>query len=381
MKIQILKTDITHIKDELKDIIKVDDIVMWYMAKKSDIVPILIKDVPTHVSLILKQEMLSIGSDAAISSNSIMKRKAKENILLLGAPHIYRKLAIKLKQQSFGLKELSEKILTSVKNYEKFYEVKTKIMGILNLTPDSFYDGGQYMTKEPLKQRISELEKYSSVIDIGGESSRPGSDTISVEEEIKRLKPFFKSYNGKLPISLDTYKYEVFKKFQKKVKFLNDITALSDERMLPLLKDTKHKIIIMHMKGSPKTMQRAPYYKDVINELLEFFEKKINYIIKNGINAKRIIIDPGIGFGKRYKDNLRILREIEALKMFGVNILIGHSNKSLFKDIYKNEYGALRGFGTLGISTYLIEKKINYIRVHDVKAHRALLKTLQAIRG
>ncbi len=377
MKIEILKTDIPYIKDYLKNVVKVDRIVEWYMAKKGDIIPILIKDIPTHVSLILKQEMLSIGSDAAISSSSIMERKKRENVLLLGAPHIYRKLLIKLKQQPFGLKELSEKIVDSIKNFEKFYTAKTKIMGILNLTPDSFYDGGKYINKNILKKRIDELGKYANIIDVGGESSRPGSEKISVEEEIKRLTPFFEIYKGKLPISLDTYKFEVFEKFHKKVQFLNDITALSDERMIELLKDTDHKIIIMHMKGKPKTMQKNPYYNDVIMDLLQFFEKKLNKLVKMGIDTQRIIIDPGIGFGKRYEDNIRILREIDAFKMFGTEILIGHSNKSFFKKIYGKKYEDFRELGTLGISAYLIGKKINYIRVHDVKAHYAILKSLK----
>jgi dihydropteroate synthase len=379
MKFQILRTDVNYLKNYLKDKVKVDKIVVDFLAEKSNIIPILVEDVPTPVALILKQEMLSIGSDAAISGTAISKRKENESLILLGASHNYKKLRIKLEQQPFGLKKLGEEISDAVQNYERSYRIHTKIMGILNITPDSFYDGGVYNSKEKIKKDIRKFEKYSDIIDVGAESSRPGSDPVSIDDERNRLSDFFENFKIRIPISLDTYKFETFQKYSNRVSYLNDISAFSDERFYDYLPETDHKIIIMHMLGEPKTMQDDPHYDDVIDEISSFFDGKIEKMVKSGIDLDRIIIDPGIGFGKRYSDNIRILREIDGFKRFGTKILVGHSNKRYLRNILNNDYEDLREFGTMGISAYLILRHIDIIRVHNVRETWAVREACNAV--
>ncbi len=257
-------------------------------------------------------------------------------------------------------------------------------MGILNVTPDSFYDGGKYLDIErALERGIEMVKEGADIIDIGGESTRPFSEPVSEEEESKRVITVIEKLRKltDIPISIDTRKSNVARKaLEKGANIVNDISGLRDDfKMTEVIKKYKAGCIIMHIRGTPKTMQENPYYKDTIGEIKKELEEKVNYALESGIEKERIVIDPGIGFGKRVVDNLLILKNIEEFKNMGFPLLIGHSRKSFIGKILNIENPENRLFGTLGVSAYLYLKKVSIIRVHDVKETREIFKILKSI--
>jgi len=289
---------------------------------------------------------------------------------------------------------------------------KPLIMGILNITKDSFSDGNKFTDIDAATQHANKMvNEGAAIIDIGGESTRPQANAVDVDEEIKRVLPVisilrnsrqFKSktentessfhtenadtslihktsHNTNKPlISVDTYKSQVAKEAIKAgADIINDIYALRyDGSMVNVLKDFPHsKIILMHMQGTPNTMQLNPKYENVIKEILDFFKERIDYCLSNGISENRIIIDPGIGFGKTFEHNIIILKEIERFHCFNLPILLGASRKSFINHIYYSSPQE-RLVGSLASSVIACLKKIDIVRVHDVKEHRDLINSL-----
>ncbi len=378
MKFRVLSGQPGFFEELLARKINVDGVVSAYLASKTQTVPVYLTEVPTHVCLILKQEMLSLGADAAIPASAIMERKENDCALLLGNPTQYSKLAAKLADQPFGLKKLGIEIEKAVKNCLAPSE-GTKIMGILNITPDSFYDGGKSFDKTTVAARVAELEMHSDIIDVGAESSRPGSDPVPAKEEIARLELFFGNIRTEKKISLDTSKFEVFENFLDKVDIINDISGLADHRFIELLSTTAHDMVLMHMKGTPKTMQDNPVYEDVVSEIMDFFESRLEALAKKNIPESRVILDPGIGFGKRFEDNIAILKQIDSFRGFGARVLVGHSNKSFLKNVLGKDYNGMRIDATLGLSAYLALKKVDILRVHEADRTVAALRALNEL--
>ena len=209
---------------------------------------------------------------------------------------------------------------------------KTLLMGILNVTPDSFFDEGKYFEIKKAVQHATKLIKEGAdIIDVGGESTRPFSTSISEKEEIKRVIPVIKELKKlNIPISIDTKKPFVAKlALENGATFINDVTGFQDINMIKIAKEFNSDICVMHMQNTPKTMQKKPFYKDgIINELLKFFEKRVNLLLKMGISQSKIILDPGIGFGKTISDNLEIINNIPIFKRLGYKLLFGISRKS-----------------------------------------------------
>jgi dihydropteroate synthase len=259
---------------------------------------------------------------------------------------------------------------------------KTLIMGILNTTPDSFADGGQFNAKDKAIERCLSLAADSAdIIDIGGESTRPGSLPVPVNEEIERTIPVIQEASKRLtiPISIDTQKSAVAKAaLNAGASLINDISAFSDPEMVEVAAEYNIPIILMHMKGTPVTMQKAPHYNDVINEIKSFLAERIEYAIKNGIDKSKIIIDPGIGFGKTLEHNLAILQHLDDFLEFGLPILIGPSRKSFIGMITGAAVND-RIFGTAAAVTASILKGVNIIRVHDVKEMREAASVADAM--
>jgi dihydropteroate synthase len=257
-------------------------------------------------------------------------------------------------------------------------------MGILNVTPDSFSDGSYYLhLTDGLNHAKEMLDLGADIIDIGGESTRPGAENVDLETELKRviqvIEALRKSTNKQ--ISIDTYKAEVASKaINAGADIINDISALRfDPEMINVLKEHPSvKVVLMHMNGIPKTMQKEPHYTNVIEDILEFFEERINYCIEHGISKDRIIIDPGIGFGKRHEDNLNILRYLSAFHSLGCKVLLGTSRKSFINRIVESKPSD-RLSGTLATTSIAIDNKIDYIRIHDIKEHIQFIKTYNAI--
>jgi len=259
---------------------------------------------------------------------------------------------------------------------------KTLIMGILNVTPDSFYDGGLFADVDTAvahgKKMVSD---GADLIDVGGESSRPGSAPLSEKEELDRILPVVTRLLDEVsvPISIDTYKPLVADACLKAgAHLINDITGLTNPEMRKVVAKYKVPVILMHMKGTPKTMQQNPTYQDMLGEITAFFREQITKARKEGI--QHIIIDPGIGFGKTVEHNLQVLKHLTKFKCLGCPILVGPSRKS-FIGVITGESVKERLDGTLAAVTVAIMNGANIVRVHDVKECKRAIQVVDAIRG
>lgn len=259
---------------------------------------------------------------------------------------------------------------------------RTFIMGILNVTPDSFSDGGKYLSTETAIERALEMiEDGVDFIDVGGESTRPGSTPVPVEEEMRRVLPVVEGLTKKtsIPISIDTTKAKVAEEALKcGAVIVNDISAMNfDPEMVDVI--TKHNatVILMHIKGTPQNMQNNPEYNDVMSEILEYLQKSINLANKKGV--KQIIVDPGIGFGKKLEHNIEIFKRLSELKILGYPILVGPSRKSFIGQILELPIDQ-RLEGTAASVAISILRGANIVRVHDVKEIKRVVKIIDTLK-
>jgi dihydropteroate synthase len=262
---------------------------------------------------------------------------------------------------------------------------RTSVMGILNVTPDSFSDGGRFLDKESAIAHGKALaEAGADIIDIGGESSRPFSDPVTAEEEIKRVVPVIEGLARHLtvPMSIDTTKARVAAQaLDAGAVMVNDIGALRlDEAMAKLVADRDVPVVLMHMQGNPENMQANPTYKDVVGEVKDFLADAIDRAEEAGIDRSKIIVDPGIGFGKTVTHNLRLIKDLSALQPLGVPVLIGPSRKSFITKVL-GPGDERREVGTQAAVTAAAMNGVHIVRVHDVKRTRETLKLADAIRN
>ncbi|HOK40079.1 MAG TPA: dihydropteroate synthase [bacterium] len=261
---------------------------------------------------------------------------------------------------------------------------KMLIMAILNITPDSFYDGGKhYNNFDKIKKRTEEIiNEKADIIDIGGESTRPGSKKISANEEIDRIIPVVEwlKKNYDIPVSIDTYKSEVAEVCLKAgCEIINDISGLRfDVKMAQIISKYNAGVVIMHIQGTPETMQLNPHYNNVINEIYDYFKKQIIYAKSNNIKEEQIVIDPGIGFGKNLQHNLTILNYLDKFTEFNLPILIGASNKSLIAHLFDLPINE-RLSATIAINIVSLFKGANIIRVHNVKENYYAIRMAEEI--
>jgi dihydropteroate synthase len=255
---------------------------------------------------------------------------------------------------------------------------KVLVMGILNVTPDSFSDGGQFFSKSNIAAQIDTMvESGADIIDVGGESTRPFAEPVSVEDELARVLPAIRMIRklSSLPISIDTTKAEVAQKaLDEGANIINDISALRFDRdMIGLVRETEVPVIIMHMQGTPSDMQVDPHYDDVVTDIKDFFKERLTWASENGVPAKRFIIDPGIGFGKTVEHNLSILRRVAEFSELGCPVLIGHSRKAFIGKILGTEVDK-RDVATAVVSALCAMQDVAILRVHDIE------KTVEAVR-
>lgn len=260
---------------------------------------------------------------------------------------------------------------------------RTWIMGVINVTPDSFSDGGLYFEEERAVERGMELEaEGADIIDVGGESTKPGSEPIAAEEELKRIIPVISALRKRTSslISVDTTKSEVAQAaLDEGADIINDISSFRfDSKMLPLAAQKQVPVVLMHMKGIPKTMQDNPRYEDVVLEVKAFFKEKIQAAQEHGINKEKIIIDPGIGFGKGLKDNLVLINRLQTFEELGCPLLVGVSRKSFIGKIL-NLPAAERLEGTIASALLSIINGAHILRVHDVAAVKRAVLVAEAI--
>jgi len=258
-------------------------------------------------------------------------------------------------------------------------------MGILNITPDSFSDGGKLATEEGVTVQVKEmLDAGVDILDVGGESTRPFAEPVSEQEELARVIPVIRAIRKMtdLPISIDTTKASVAaQSLEAGATMVNDISALRyDQDMLRVVKGYSGPVIIMHMKGSPRTMQVDPYYDDVVEDILDFFRERVAWLTSNGIDRDRIVVDPGIGFGKTIAHNLIILKNIKKFKDTGCNVLIGHSRKSFIGKILDLEVDR-RDCATAMLSLYCAMAGADILRVHDVSMTGQAVRISTALKG
>jgi len=261
---------------------------------------------------------------------------------------------------------------------------KPLLMGILNVTPDSFFDGGAYYEPEMAVQHaLKMVDDGADIIDVGGESTRPFSTPISVEEELQRIIPVIEGIRAQsnIPLSIDTYKSQVADEACKRgVQIINDISGLTfDDRMVHIAREHGATVIIMHIKGTPATMQKDPVYTDVITELCTYFTERIEFATHHGVADDHIILDPGIGFGKRVEDNLKIIKHLSRFKDLGKPILVGTSMKS-FIGVVTDSPLHERTEGTLASIALAVWNGADILRVHDVRKAKKVIQLVEAVK-
>ncbi|MFC1517055.1 dihydropteroate synthase [Candidatus Margulisiibacteriota bacterium] len=354
-----------------------------------------IKELSSPAATIIKQELLSRGGEAALPWAALNQKIKRTALLLFGTKLQYKKLIKKLKIQPFQLDQVARQIEDLLLRIEKpvakliigkksfNLAKKTILMGILNITPDSFSDGGKFLSpQQAIAQANKLLRAGADIIDIGAESSRPGAKAISASEELKRLLPVIRALlkNKKALISIDTTKASVAKKcLELGAHMINDISGLKkDPQMAKVIAKYKVPVIIMHRSGSSKVMQKKTGYKDLVSDILLSLEESIVKAEQAGIAREKIIIDPGIGFGKTTEQNLEIFKRLKEFKSLGLPILIGASRKSVIGNVLNTPVDK-RLEGTLALSALAIGQGASILRVHDIKENRQVLKLCNAV--
>src|SRR5215218_645047 len=259
------------------------------------------------------------------------------------------------------------------------------VVGILNVTPDSFSDGGDFFDPEAAAEHaVAMLDEGAGILDLGGESTRPGSDPVSQEEEIRRVVPVLERILAVRPeavISVDTYRAgTATAALEAGARLINDVTALrGDPRMASVVHEAACPVILMHMQGEPKTMQMEPHYQDVVREVRQFLARRAEYAVAAGIRPENIVVDPGIGFGKNLGHNLALLQNLDAIVDLGFRVLIGASRKSFIGEITGVKEARERLFGTVATTVLAYQQGVSFFRVHDVCANREALAVAEAV--
>ena len=338
-------------------------------------------DVTSAQANIIKQLALSVGADCATHRQVITGQIEKSDCILGGNISQLRIIAKKLQLQPFGLKNLGLK-LEKLTDSQKLNKDKTKIVGILNITSDSFSDGGDYCTVENAITHLHELiNDGADIVDIGAESTRPGAEEISPDIQLKRILPvlkYIKENNIEIPISIDTRSAQVAKECIKHgASIINDVSGLDfDKNMAEVIAQNPNvKIVIQHSRGITQNMQDNPQYDYLMDDIYKSLSAKIDYAISNGIKKGNIIVDAGIGFGKTREQNFEILHRWQELKTLDCPVMLGVSRKSLLN--MPQSSNAEKDLYTLALNSILLNENIDYIRVHNVKIHRQLLDVLK----
>lgn len=381
--------------------LEVDKAGVSIMAPKGLLRAIKLYDIPSVSCNVLKQEMLSIGGEVAVPWHTVALKKKRSDCIIFGTDHQLKKLIYKLSSQPHGLRPISKAIEQALENYRKGSFTlkfrggslrlgeKTRIMGILNRTPDSFSDGGLYISDdEALDRALEMVEEGADILDIGGESTRPGSRPVSLKEERVRVIPFLKKVRRivKKPISIDTTKSQIADEaLCEGANIINDVAALNgDPKMARVIAKHKAGAVLMHCKGTPKTMQKNPMYNSLFREILAYLGRSIEVALAAGVKEDSIVIDPGIGFGKALEHNLEILNNLSELKVLGRPIMVGPSRKSFIDKVLAEDkvLGAEpneRLFGTASSVACAIQNGAHIVRVHDVKEMAQVARLADAI--
>lgn len=362
---------------------------------KAEIIPFKLLQVRTPAANILKQEMLAAGGDAAVPVGAVVNAERYVDVLLLGTKKHYKLLLKKLEQMTyFGLKQIGEEIADALAENKFFTTLadgrvltydKMSVMGILNITPDSFYAGSRVPMIDTVIERAGQmLADGADILDIGGESTRPGSDSVDGAEERRRVLPVIEALRKTYPnavLSVDTYRADTAEAaLFAGADIINDISAMeADPAMLNVAVRTKAPIVLMHMRGTPKNMQQNCQYSNVVEEVATYLAKRAQLLREQGVGADKIILDPGIGFAKDVEQNLLLMRDLHSLTSFGYPVLLAASRKSTIGAVLGGVPAEERLEGTIVTSLQAVYAGAQMIRVHDVKENLRAVRMLEAI--
>ena len=387
--------DKNHLKEELKDI-DVDPHGIEIMLPKGEFYLFKTGKLNSSAAVLLKEKMLDLNGECAIAQDAIMNSGNKYPTILMGTRDQFELLVKKLNTDGYPeLLEITEGLRDYFASRDQGCLVirdtkidlnhKTLIMGILNVTPDSFSDGGQFASKDAAIDFALKMEQNGAdIIDIGGESTRPGAEPVPLEEELERVIPVIKGIRKESDvfISIDTYKSEVAQTaLNNGADIVNDISGLGyDSKMAEVVAKNKAALVLMHIKGTPQNMQDNPEYNNIYDEILDYLNTSIEKAEKAGVPKNKIILDPGIGFGKHWEDNYLILKHLKEFKSHGYPLMIGPSRKSFIGKLLDLPVEQ-RLEGTLATVTAGIMNGADIVRVHDVRKVTKAVKISDKIIG
>ena len=365
------------------------------MEGKARTLVIKVADASVPTAHVLKQQMLSLGGDAAVAKDVITHGVDSTDVLIMGTPRQMRGLVSKLSWQPFGLPELGDRISSLLDTLDGpgasvlragphtlDLAERVHVMGILNVTPDSFSDGGEFLRPTAAAEQARRMiDEGADIIDVGGQSSRPGSQPVSEDDELERVVPVIRKVREEWdgPVSVDTYRARVAEEaLAAGATMVNDITAFSAEpRIAEVTARAGAAAVLMHMRGTPATMQQDTAYDDLMGELAFFLGAAVDRALAAGVGDDQIAIDPGTGFGKTTEHNLAILRRLPELAVLGRPILVGPSRKSFIGNILDLPVEE-RLEGTLATVAYAVVQGARILRVHDVRPTVRVARMVEA---
>lgn len=399
MRLPVRCLEITSIDSSYSEMerIGVDPVGIRIMAPKHIHYNVKVAGLTSPQANIIKQEMLSIGGEAAVARGAVSCSIKSTDAILSGTLRHFLTLAEKLNYQTFGLPEISVLIAKAIENSRRTkYAIKgcsgrswelgekTLVMGILNVTPDSFSDGGRFVGRDTaVKRGIEMAAEGADWIDVGGESTRPGASPVGVEEEMERVVPVVEALASEgLAVSVDTMKSQVAEAALKAgAEIINDVSALSsDPEMGRVCAEHGAPVVLMHMRGTPATMQKETRYGDLVGEVYGYLSEAIERAMEAGIAGDKIIVDPGIGFGKSVEGNLELVRRLAEFRSLGCPILVGASRKSFIGAVTGAGEGE-RLSGSLAVAAVAIMNGASVIRAHDVRASKEAALAADAVRS
>ncbi len=365
------------------------------LADKARLRPVRLEAVDGRVAALLKQEMLALGADCAVHRGVADFERDARPVVLLGDVRTYERLAERLEQQPWELPEIGRRVLAAVRAFEAeelepldcagtrlALRERTLVMGVLNLTPDSFSgDGLGGDLEAAAEQAAGFVAAGADILDVGGESTRPGSEGVSVDDELERVLPVVEALAGEFDcvVSIDTSKPEVARlAVAAGAGMINDVYGLRADGMIEAVADTGAAACIMHMQGTPRDMQQSPYYDDLMTELHGFLGERVDAAVAGGVRRSQLVVDPGFGFGKTVAHNLEMLRRLRELRSLGLGILIGTSRKSTIGKVLELPVEE-RLMGTAATCAVAIANGADIIRVHDVSEMTQVARMTDAI--
>lgn len=381
-RVRMLATGPKELAQELHAI-GVTEYGVSHMAPRGRMIVLRIENVSGKAANLMKQHMLSAGGDVAVGKQVAAFDDTPAPVVAMGTPEQFQKMLATLAMQPFGLREIGKEMAEVIAHldqppapvtcgeYALSFERSTVLMGIINVTPDSFSGDGLGDDKEAaIEQARRFVQAGADIVDIGGESTRPGAQQVSVEEELALVKEPVETISSELgvPVSIDTSKSEVAAEaIEAGATFVNDVYGLRKPGMIDVVADTGVGVCIMHMLGDPETMQDEPTYEDVITDIYDFLVDRVQAAVDGGIEETQIVIDPGFGFGKTVAHNLEIVRRLEEFRSMGRPVLLGVSRKSTIGHVLDIPQPQERLWGTAALNALAIANGADIIRVHDVE--------------